>query len=75
MFSFADLDLARFLPPRPLAHILRWKYGIHQNHLDLEAMSDHWQRDLGLLEGRQRPGRTEGKAFRAARIIFPPRNL
>lgn len=75
MFSFADLDLVRFLPRRSLADIFRCKERTYQNHLDLEAMSDHWQRDLGLLEGRQRPGQTEGNAFRAARIIFPPRNL
>lgn len=59
-----DVPLFRLLPQR------RAGRASHQNGLDLQAMPDHWRRDIGLFDrpdclalGRQ------ATAFDAARLI------
>ncbi|WP_117193540.1 hypothetical protein [Rhizobium terrae] len=75
MFSILNLSFEKFVPRFGLTEMLRRKRSIHQNSIDLEEMPESWQRDLGLKDGRDRRGRPDEGAFRAARMIYSQRNL
>ncbi|TWF54685.1 hypothetical protein [Neorhizobium alkalisoli] len=56
MFSIADHLSPRLLPYFSLFEIFRPRRGMHQNNLDLRAMPEGLQRDLGIFDGRGRRG-------------------
>lgn len=75
MFSVLSRPFMRFLPRLELADLFAPGATKDQNSLDLEEMSDHWRRDLGLEDVRHRSCHDRGEAFRAAELIFTRRSL
>lgn len=75
MFSTLILPFERLLPRLGLTEAIRRRLAVRRNVLDLEEMPESWQRDLGILDGRDRRGPEEEGAFRAARLIYSQRNL
>ncbi|CAN7421236.1 hypothetical protein [Neorhizobium tomejilense] len=75
MFSILNRPFEQFLPKLGIAAAIGRRLAVRRNTLDLEEMPQSWQRDLGLLNGRdKRDPRDEG-AFRAARLLYSHRNL
>ncbi|MDR6816695.1 hypothetical protein J2X76_001868 [Neorhizobium sp. 2083] len=75
MFSSFNLPFEWLLPRFGLAKAIRFRLAVRRNSLDLEEMPASWQRDLGLLDGRDRRGAPDEGAFRATRMIYSQRSL
>ncbi len=75
MFATLRMNIDRLLPQLRIGNLLRRIMPMHQNILDLEEMPENWQRDLGILDGRDRRGDPGSGAFRATRMIHLHRNL
>ncbi|MGK9052000.1 hypothetical protein [Neorhizobium petrolearium] len=75
MFSNVNLVVDRLLPRLALADVIRRRLTVRRNDLDIEEMPESWQRDIGLMDGRDRRRPAEEGAFRAARLIYSQRNL
>ncbi|MGK6312550.1 hypothetical protein [Neorhizobium sp. DT-125] len=75
MFSTLNLTFERLLPGFAFADMIRRRLAVRRNGLDLEEMPESWQRDIGLMDGRDRRGSSDEGAFRAARLIYSQRNL
>lgn len=75
MFITVRLPFGRLLPRIRFENLLRHRAATHQNHLDPEEMPDGLQRDLGLLDGRNRRGEPQKGHFRAATLIYTQRSL
>ncbi|SMF75083.1 hypothetical protein SAMN02982989_4456 [Xaviernesmea oryzae] len=75
MFSNVNLVVDRLLPRLALADVIRRRLTVRRNDLDIEEMPESWQRDIGLMDGRDRRCPAEEGAFRAARLICSQRNL
>lgn len=75
MFSLTHMHFGRLLPQLSLAELLNRSLYKHQNSIDLEEMPESWQRDVGILDGRDRRGAPDEGAFRTARMIYTQRSL
>ncbi len=75
MFSLANLSFSRLLPQVDLWGSLRRRVATHKNGVDPEDMPEHWQKDIGMLDGRDRRGPPKESALRAARMTYSHRYL
>ncbi|MCQ1836012.1 hypothetical protein [Neorhizobium galegae] len=75
MFSILTWPLEQFLPKLGIADAIRRRLAVRRNNLDLEEMPQSFQRDLGLLDGRDRRGPQDEGAFHAARLLYSQRNF
>ncbi|MBP2558150.1 hypothetical protein J2857_000901 [Neorhizobium galegae] len=75
MFSILNRPFEQFMPKLGIANAIRRRLAVRRNSLDLEEMPQSWQRDLGLLDGRDKRGPQDEGAFRAARLLYSQRNL
>ncbi|CDZ39515.1 hypothetical protein NOJ28_10025 [Neorhizobium galegae] len=75
MFSILTRPFEQFMPRFGIIDAIRRRLAVRRNNLDLEEMPQSWQRDLGLLDGRDRRGPQDEGAFRATRLIQSQRNL
>jgi hypothetical protein len=75
MFVALSMNLNRLLPQLWIETLARGRTAMHQSLIDLEEMPESWQRDIGILDGRDRRGDCHGGAFRATRMICLNRNL
>jgi hypothetical protein len=75
MFSVTHMHFGRLLPHLSLAEMITGRLFKHQTSIDLEEMPESWQRDVGIIDGRDRRGAPDEGAFRAARMIYTQRSL
>ena len=75
MFSITHMHFGRLLPYVSLAELFNRLLRKHQNSVDMEEMPESWQRDIGMLDGRDRRGAPEEGSFKAARTIYTQRSL
>ncbi|EUB96848.1 hypothetical protein PMI07_001182 [Rhizobium sp. CF080] len=75
MFSILTRPFEQFMPRFGIIDAIRRRLAVRRNRLDLEEMPQSWQRDLGLLDGRDRRGPRDEGAFHATRLIQSQRNL
>lgn len=75
MFSILTRPLWRSVPKLGIADAIRRRLAVRRNTLDLEEMPASWQRDLGLLDGRDRRGRQREGALHAVKLVQSQRNL
>ncbi|WP_037076570.1 hypothetical protein [Neorhizobium vignae] len=75
MFSILNWPFDQFFPKLGITDAIRRRLAVRRNNLDLEEMPQSWQRDLGLLDGRDRRGPQDEGAFHATRRIQSQRNL
>jgi hypothetical protein len=75
MFSILNRPFEQFFPKLGIVAAIGRRLAVRRNSLDLEEMPQSWQRDLGLLDGRDRRGPPDEGAFRAARMIYSQRSF
>lgn len=75
MFSITHMHFGRLLPHVSLAGLFNRLLLKHQDSVDMEEMPESWQRDVGMLDGRDRRGPPEEGSFRTARMIYAQRSL
>ena len=75
MFSILNRPFEQFYPKLGIAAAIRRRLAVRRNSLDLEEMPQSWQRDLGLLDGRDKRGPQDEGAFRATRTVYSQRSF
>jgi hypothetical protein len=75
MFSILNRPFEQFYPKLRIAAAIRRRLAVRRNSLDLEEMPQSWQRDLGLLDGRDKRGPQDEGAFRATRTVHSQRSF
>ncbi len=75
MFSILNRPFEQFFPKLGIAAAIGRRLAVRRNSLDLEEMPQSWQRDLGLLDGRDRRGHLDEGAFRATRMVYSQRSF
>lgn len=75
MFSILNWPFEQFFPKLGITDVIRRRLAVRRNNLDLEEMPQSWQRDLGLLDGRDRRGPEDEGAFRATRMVYSQRSF